>query len=173
MSCGSSGKFTDDQVSKFKKVKNMPAPGPLSAASGVRTSGDRVGRTPDSAGGQPTAAASALRPGMPRRGPAHTKSSLFTRYRMCITYRSGVNGVRRNYVLRARRRVNRRGARCPVALKMKKRKAFQPSLSLRAAGDVIVTSVQPNGNAIPPDVDPLRAVAARRTANHNSFDRCQ
>ena len=38
MSCGSSGKFTDDQV------KNMPGPGPLSAASGVRTSGDGDGR---------------------------------------------------------------------------------------------------------------------------------
>ncbi len=61
----------------------------------------------------------------------------------------------------------------PGSFENEKIKAFQPSLSLRAASDVIVTSVQPNGNAIPPDVDPLRAVAARRTADHNSFDRCQ
>ena len=70
-------------------------------------------------------------------------------------------------------------SRSPVACSSLKmnieliRNAFQPSLSLWAAGDVIVTSGQPNGNAIPPDVDPLRAVAARRTANHNSYDSCQ
>ena len=82
----------------------MPAPGPL------WTSGDGDGRTPDSAGGQPPPAHSA-----PVYAEAGTGTyDIITRYRMCITYRSGVTtviGVRRNYVLRARRRVNRRGAR--------------------------------------------------------------
>jgi len=154
--------FTDDQV------KNMPGPGPLSAASGVRTSGDGDGRKLRIRQGD-----SRRQRTPPRYAEAGTGTyDIITRYRLCITYRSGVNGVC-DVTMCCELDVALIVGASPVALKMKKIKAFQPSLSLRAASDVIVTSVQPNGNAIPPDVDPLRAVAARRTANHNSFDRCQ
>ncbi len=83
----------------------MPGPGPLSAASGVRTSGDGDGRKLRIRQGD-----SRRQRTPPRYAEAGTGTyDIITRYRMCITYRSGVNGVRRNYVLRARRRVNRRG----------------------------------------------------------------